>query len=64
MRFHLYAYDMTRKGEAHHYCTHYNEDMRQCLIYDTPKKDTRLIGIEYIVTEKLFMQLPNEEKQL
>ena len=64
MRFHFYAYDMTRQVEAHHYCTHYNEDMRQCLIYDTPEKDARLIGIEYIVTEKLFMQLPDEEKQL
>ena len=62
MRFQFYAYDMTRKLEAHHYCTHYNEDMRQCLIYDTPEKDARLIGIEYIVTEKLFMQLPDEEK--
>ena len=64
MSFHFYAYDMIRKVEAHHYCTHYNEDMRQCLIYDTPEKDARLIGIEYIVTEKLFMQLPDEEKQL
>ena len=62
MRFHLYAYDMTRQVEAHHYYTHYNEDMRKCLIYDTPENDSRLIGIEYIVTEKLFMQLPDEEK--
>jgi len=62
--FHFYAYDLTRQVEAHHYCTHYNEDLRQCLIYDTPEKDARLIGIEYIVSEKLFMQLPDEEKQL
>ena len=29
-----------------------------------PEKDAWLIGIEYIVTQKLFMQLPDEEKQL
>ena len=64
MRFHLYAYDMTRQVEAHHYYTHYNEDMRKCLIYDTPDKDAWLIAIEYNVTKKLFKQLPDEEMQL
>ena len=63
-RFHFYAYDMTRQVEAHHYCTHYNQDLHQCLIYDSPDKDARLIGIEYIVTERLFRSLPDEEKKL
>jgi hypothetical protein len=63
-RFHFYAYDMGRQVEAHHYCTHYNQDMRQCLIYDSPEKNARLIGVEYIVSEKLFLGLPEEEKKL
>ncbi|XP_059457576.1 oil body-associated protein 1A-like [Corylus avellana] len=62
--FHFYAYDMTRQVEAHHYCGHQNEDMRQCLIYDSPDADARLIGLEYIVSENLFLGLPDEEKPL
>lgn len=62
-RFHFYAHDMKRQVEAHHYCTHYNQDMRQCLIYDSPEKNARLIGVEYIVSEKLFQGLPDEEKK-
>jgi hypothetical protein len=30
--FHFYVYDMSRQVEAHHYCMHYNQDMRQCAI--------------------------------
>lgn len=55
---------MTRQVEAHHFCSHVNEEMRQCLIYDGPDANARLIGLEYIVTEKLFMTLPDEEKKL
>ncbi|CAN7065101.1 unnamed protein product [Brassica rapa subsp. trilocularis] len=62
--FHFYAYDMTRQVEAHHFCGHINEDMRQCLIYDGPDANARLIGLEYIVSEKLFMTLPDDEKKL
>ncbi|KAL2653697.1 hypothetical protein R1flu_021825 [Riccia fluitans] len=62
--FHFYAYDMRRQVEAHHYCTHYNEDVHQCAIFDSDKENARLIGVEYIVTEKLFKSLPDEEKKL
>ncbi|KAL3734256.1 hypothetical protein ACJRO7_023582 [Eucalyptus globulus] len=62
--FHFYAHDMTRQVEAHHYCGHQNEEMRQCLIYDGPGADARLIGLEYIVSESLFLALPDEEKPL
>lgn len=55
---------MTRQVVAHHFCGHINEDMRQCLIYDGPDANARLIGLEYIVTEKLFMTLPDDEKKL
>ncbi|KAL8227324.1 hypothetical protein R6Q57_017156 [Mikania cordata] len=62
--FHFYADDMTRQVEAHHYCAHRNDEMRQCLIYDRPDADARLIGVEYIVTEELFLTLPDSEKPL
>ncbi|HEX8524025.1 MAG TPA: OBAP family protein [Tepidisphaeraceae bacterium] len=62
--FHFYADDMGRQVEAHHYCSRLNEDVHQCVIYDSNEKNARLIGIEYIISEKLFRTLPEEEKRL
>ncbi|CAK7348918.1 unnamed protein product [Dovyalis caffra] len=62
--FHFYAHDMTRQVEAHHFCGHQNEEMRQCLIYNSPESDARLIGVEYIISETLFLTLPDVEKPL
>ncbi|KAL5332542.1 hypothetical protein BJX70DRAFT_126951 [Aspergillus crustosus] len=62
--FHVYASDPTRCVEANHYCTHLTEDLRQCLIYDTPSPNARLIGIEYMVSPRLFATLPQEERRL
>ncbi|CAG8625076.1 3337_t:CDS:2 [Gigaspora margarita] len=45
---------MTRQVEAHHYCSHLNDDFRQCIIYDSNKADAKLIGVEYIISAKLF----------
>ncbi|MCJ1386551.1 hypothetical protein MMC17_009677 [Xylographa soralifera] len=39
-------------------------DVRQCLIYDTPHKGARLIGIEYMVSPRVFATLPPEERRL
>lgn len=55
---------MTRQVEAHHYCGCANDEFRQCLIYDSPHPDARLIGLEYIISERLFMTLPDNEKHL
>jgi hypothetical protein len=55
---------MNRQVEAHHYYMHYNQDMRQCAIFDSPEADARLIGVEYIISEKLFNTLSDEEKKL
>jgi len=30
---------------AHHFCSQLNEDIRQCLVYDSDQKNARLIGI-------------------
>lgn len=55
---------MTRQVEAHHFCGHQNEEFRQCLIYDRPDADGRLIGLEYIISEPIFLTLPDSEKAL
>ncbi|KAI8468414.1 MAG: DUF1264-domain-containing protein [Monoraphidium minutum] len=61
--FHAYAHDATRQLRAHHYCTHLTEEVRQCVIYDSDKAGARLIGVEYIISRRLFEELPEEEKK-
>lgn len=60
---HWYSSDLSRTVGAHHYCSHINEDFNQCAIYDEDKPNARLIGIEYVITEKLFKTLPEEERK-
>ncbi|KAN0106383.1 Protein of unknown function (DUF1264) domain containing protein [Hyaloscypha variabilis] len=62
--FHVYASDPSRSVEANHYCTHLSADVRQCLIYDAPTNPARLIGVEYMITPKLYETLDNEERKL
>lgn len=62
--FHFYNGEMNRQVIAHHYCSHLSEDMMQCIIYDSDKSDARLIGIEYIISAKLFATLSEDEKKL
>ncbi|CAL0333098.1 unnamed protein product [Lupinus luteus] len=62
--FHFYSDDMTRQVEAHHFCGHQNEEMRQCLIYDSNETNAKLIGLEYIISDNLFFTLPDQEKPL
>jgi hypothetical protein len=62
--FHFYNGDLNRQVIAHHYCSHLSDEMMQCVIYDGDKADSRLIGIEYIISKKLFESLPEEEKKL
>ena len=61
---HFYADDMGRQEEATHYSTHLTEDFRQCVIYDANQTNAKLIGIEYIVSARLFKTLPEEERRL
>lgn len=61
---HFYSGDLQRQLIAHHYCTHLTQDVHQCIIYDTDKPDARIIGVEYIISEKLYKTLPPEEKKL
>lgn len=61
---HFYADDLGRQIEATHYCAHLSEDFFQCVIYDSNRPDAKLIGVEYIVTERVFQTLPEDEKKL
>jgi hypothetical protein len=60
---HFYNGEMGRQVIAHHFCSHRSEEFLQCVIYDTDKSDARLIGIEYIISARLFAGLPDEERR-
>lgn len=62
--FHFYGGRPNVQMEAHHYCSILNEDVIQCVIYDGNVKDAKIMGIEYIVSDKLFAGLPAAEKAL
>jgi hypothetical protein len=60
---HFYSGNMKRQIMAQHYCAHLSDEVLQCVLYDSEKKDARLIGIEYIVSAKIFESLPADEKR-
>lgn len=62
--FHFYSGDKDGQMEAHHYVTVLNDDVMQAVIYDANTHDARLMGVEYIISERLFRTLPPDEKKL
>jgi hypothetical protein len=62
--FHFYNGNMEAQMEAHHYVSQLNEDVRQAIIFDGNTKDAKIMGVEYIISAKLFETLDDEEKKL
>jgi len=47
---------------AYHYCKSLNDDINQCVLYDSTGPDAKLIGTEYLVTDAVYQKMPAEEK--
>ena len=62
--FHFYSGHLQEQMEAHHYCAILNDELIQCVIYDGNVKTAKLMGVEYIVSERIFRALPPAEKAL
>jgi hypothetical protein len=62
--FHFYAGNMAAQMEAHHYCAVLNEELIQCVIFDGNVQAAKLMGVEYIISARLFQGLPEQEKLL
>lgn len=66
--FHSYKSEADRPKETQHqmrvshYCKNLNEDLIQCAIYDGNMKNAHLIGIEYVVSDRVYRTLPDQEK--
>jgi hypothetical protein len=61
--FHPSKGDPGHQMEAHHYCRQVNEEFAQCALFDGNGRNANLNGIEYIISARLFAQLPEEEKK-
>lgn len=60
--FHAAKDDPAMQMEAHHYCNIVNEEFTQCVLFDGNAADSRLMGIEYIISASLYATLPAGEK--
>lgn len=60
--FHVMKDNAQEHREAHHYCRGLNEEFTQCVLFDGDTEQANLVGIEYIVSERLFATLPADEK--
>lgn len=46
-----------------HYCSPINDEVHQCLLYDSGEKNAKLIGLEYIISDRMYRELPETEKK-
>jgi hypothetical protein len=61
--FHVMKDDPSRHMEAHHYCKGMNEEFTQCVIFDANTENANIVGVEYIISERLFESLADDEKK-
>ncbi|MGE5524321.1 MAG: OBAP family protein [Rhodospirillaceae bacterium] len=61
--FHPMKDDPKTQVVAHHYCRQLNEDFAQCAIFDANTGEANLIGLEYIISEKVYATLPEKERR-
>jgi hypothetical protein len=47
---------------AYHFCKSLDEQLSQCILYDGPGPNARLIGVEYLVSDEVYRQMPAEEQ--
>lgn len=62
--FHLDPNHPAVQDAAHYYCQQLTAELAQCPIYGDNGRDARLIGVEYIISSRLFHSLAADEQQL
>ena len=55
--------DKQKQMRVTHYCQPLNDDLIQCVVYDGNTKNAHLIGVEHIISDKVFQALPVGEKK-
>jgi hypothetical protein len=62
--FHFIKEQPKMQMEVHHYCQVLNSDLVQCALYNDNKPDAKLVGIEYVISDKLYSEFSPKEKLL
>ena len=60
--FHPMKDQPEQQVEAHHFCHQVTEEFAQCALFDGNTREANLTGIEYIISERLFEELPADER--
>jgi hypothetical protein len=61
--FHVGKENRKFQLEAHHYCMPLSDDLFQCIVLESNKPKARILGVEYIVTKKIYDTLSAKEKE-
>jgi hypothetical protein len=62
--FHFVSGDLGQQREAHHFLQRVDDDFLQAVLYDGDGASAKLVGVEYVIGERLFRTLPPEEQRL
>jgi hypothetical protein len=54
--------DLGSQQRVHQYCGELQPEVLQCALFDGTGRDARLTGVEYVISERLFSELPEDEK--
>lgn len=60
---HVAKDDANHIAEANHYCDVVDENLIQCALYDRSGPQARLVGVEYVLSEDAFDDLPEDERE-
>jgi hypothetical protein len=59
---HAYADQTGQPVQVRHVCGKVNEELHTCVVYDADGGDDDLLGVELVISERLFRELPEEDK--
>lgn len=60
---HVQKGNLSHQMEAHHFCHIVSPDFTQCVIFDGDTAQAHLIGVEYMISKKLFDTLSPKEQR-
>jgi len=61
--FHVAKMNHSFQVEAHHYCSPAGDKLHQCMVFDSNTADAKLLGVEYIIPNDVYLSLPKSEKK-
>jgi len=59
-----YTHNLHKQRLTHHYCHRIEPGIWQCVMYDGPEKNSRLIGVEWVIDEQHYKTVPQSEQRM